>query len=220
MADVRPGDALDVLIERVVPGGEGLARLGGVVTLVAGALPGDRVRLRVTEASPRLVRGALEDVARCRRGPSADAETVPARAGRLLRRVRLAGRAPRASPGAEDGARPRRAPAARGPSRGGSPRAALARVARGTTACETACISTGRGGSASSRRARTSSRTSRRARSSRRPLLARLPAIREHLRGFGPMEGELWTLETGRGGRCSASCGSATGRDVRGFLRR
>ena len=57
MADLRAGDALDVTIERVVPGGEGLARTGGVVTLVAGALPGDRVRIRVNEASPRLIRG-------------------------------------------------------------------------------------------------------------------------------------------------------------------
>ena len=57
MADVRAGDVLEAAIERVVPGGEGLARTGGVVTLVAGALPGDRVSLRVDEASPRLIRG-------------------------------------------------------------------------------------------------------------------------------------------------------------------
>ena len=50
MADVRPGGRAEVLIERVVPGGEGLARLSGVVALVPGGLPGDHVRLRVTEA--------------------------------------------------------------------------------------------------------------------------------------------------------------------------
>ena len=30
-------------------------------------------------------------------------------------------------------------------------------------------------------------------------LLARLPAIRDHLRAFGPLEGELWTLEDREG---------------------
>ena len=62
MAEVRAGDALQATVERVVPGGEGLARTGGVVTLVAGALPGDRVRLRVDEASPRLIRGRAVDI--------------------------------------------------------------------------------------------------------------------------------------------------------------
>jgi len=62
MADPRPGDSVEALIERVVPGGEGLARIGGVVVLVPGGLPGDRVRMRVTEASTRLVRGALAEV--------------------------------------------------------------------------------------------------------------------------------------------------------------
>src|ERR1039458_6645169 len=62
MAELRPGDRVEAVIERVVPGGEGLARLSGVVALVPGGLPGDRVRLRVTETSDRLVRGALEEV--------------------------------------------------------------------------------------------------------------------------------------------------------------
>jgi tRNA/tmRNA/rRNA uracil-C5-methylase (TrmA/RlmC/RlmD family) len=58
MAELRPGDRVEAVIERVVPGGEGLARLSGVVALVPGGLPGDRVRLRVTDVSDRLVRGA------------------------------------------------------------------------------------------------------------------------------------------------------------------
>ena len=69
MAEVRPGDRVEAAIERVVPGGDDLARLSGVVTLVPGGLPGDRVRLRVTEASDRLVLGdrfvaadAVEDI--------------------------------------------------------------------------------------------------------------------------------------------------------------
>ncbi len=50
------GDVVDLVVERVVPGGEGLARLGGVVTLVSGALPGDSIQALVDEAGPRLVR--------------------------------------------------------------------------------------------------------------------------------------------------------------------
>jgi 23S rRNA (uracil1939-C5)-methyltransferase len=62
MGNVRPGDVFEASIERVVPGGEGLARTNGVVTLVTGALPGDRVRVRVGEASPRLIRGRTEEI--------------------------------------------------------------------------------------------------------------------------------------------------------------
>lgn len=49
-------------MERVVPGGDGLARVDGVVTLVPGALPGDRVRVALRRESPRLLRGELADV--------------------------------------------------------------------------------------------------------------------------------------------------------------
>jgi 23S rRNA (uracil1939-C5)-methyltransferase len=62
MAEIRAGDVLEAAVERVVPGGEGLARTDGVVTLVAGGLPGDRMRLRVDEASPRLIRGRAEEI--------------------------------------------------------------------------------------------------------------------------------------------------------------
>jgi 23S rRNA (uracil1939-C5)-methyltransferase len=62
MAEIRAGDMLEAVVERVVPGGEGLARTDGVVTLVAGALPRDRVRVRVDEASPRLIRGRAEAI--------------------------------------------------------------------------------------------------------------------------------------------------------------
>lgn len=57
-----PGDVVDVIVERVVPGGDGLGRLGGVVALVSGGLPGDRVRALVDEAGPRLVRGRVFEV--------------------------------------------------------------------------------------------------------------------------------------------------------------
>ena len=77
MAEIRAGALAEVLVERVVPGGEGLGRIGGVVTLVSGALPGDRVRLRVTEASPRLVRGSLEAVVAPGEARRPDAEMCP-----------------------------------------------------------------------------------------------------------------------------------------------
>src|ERR1035441_10816366 len=77
MADVRPGGRAEVLIERVVPGGDGLARLSGVGALVPGGLPGDRVRLRVTEVSDRLVRGVLEDVLLPGEARRPDAEMCP-----------------------------------------------------------------------------------------------------------------------------------------------
>jgi tRNA/tmRNA/rRNA uracil-C5-methylase (TrmA/RlmC/RlmD family) len=51
----------DVDVDRVVPGGAGLAHVDGRVALVDGALPGDRVRAEVSGAGPRLLRGrALE----------------------------------------------------------------------------------------------------------------------------------------------------------------
>jgi 23S rRNA (uracil1939-C5)-methyltransferase len=53
----------DVDVERVVPGGAGLAHVDGRVVLVDGGLPGDRVRAELAGAGPRMLRGrALEVV--------------------------------------------------------------------------------------------------------------------------------------------------------------
>jgi 23S rRNA (uracil1939-C5)-methyltransferase len=195
MAELRPGDSAEALIERVVPGGEGLARLSGVVTLVPGGLPGDRVRLRVTEASARLVRGALEEIVA--RGPARrpDAELCPrARdascggcdwpAARLEHHralktslvldafSRLAALRPKElpEPGWRGSARNYRLRNRLHLDRGGrlgffAPRS---KVVANLEVCEIVS----------------------------RALLARLPAIRAHLSGFGPVEGELWTLES------------------------
>jgi 23S rRNA (uracil1939-C5)-methyltransferase len=198
MADVRPGDRAEAVIERVVPGGEGLARLSGVVTLVPGGLPGDRVRLRVTEVSDRLVRGALEEVltpgetrrpdaAICPRARDASCGGCDWPAARLehhreLKTAlvldamrRLAGLS------AEDLPEPRWLGSARNyrlrnrlhlDSQGRlgffAPRSTA--VANLET-CEIVS----------------------------KALLARLPAIREHLSMLGPVEGELWTLEDREG---------------------
>ena len=67
-APVRPDDELDLRIESLAYGGNGVARLNGFVVFVRRGLPGDVVRARVTrrEAQPR---GSAR--ARGRRGGSA-----------------------------------------------------------------------------------------------------------------------------------------------------
>jgi len=58
----EPGDVVELTVERVVPGGEGLARLGGPVILIDGGLPGDRLRVRLRPDGPRLLRGSVLSV--------------------------------------------------------------------------------------------------------------------------------------------------------------
>ena len=52
-ARARRGEQLDLEIESLAFGGRGVARNGGYVVFVAGALPGDRVRAEVTKAKRR-----------------------------------------------------------------------------------------------------------------------------------------------------------------------
>jgi 23S rRNA (uracil1939-C5)-methyltransferase len=47
---LRRGEEFDAEIETLAYGGRGIARVGGYVVFVAGALPGDRVRARVTKS--------------------------------------------------------------------------------------------------------------------------------------------------------------------------
>jgi 23S rRNA (uracil1939-C5)-methyltransferase len=198
MAELRPGDRIETVIERVVPGGEGLARLSGVVTLVPGGLPGDRVRLRVTEVSDRLVRGALEEVlvpgeARrpdatiCPRAREASCGGCDWPAARLEHhrelKTALVLDALRRLAGlrAEDLPEPRWLGSARNyrlrnrlhldaAGRLGffAPRS---KVVANLETCEIVS----------------------------KALLARLPSIRKHLGAMGPLEGELWTLEDREG---------------------
>lgn len=195
MAEVRGGDVLEALVERVVPGGEGLARSGGVVTLVGGALPGDRVRLRVDEATPRLIRGRAEAILEAGESRRPDADVCAlARSGacggcdwpgarpdrhRALKTeivfdalARLGGLKPADLP------EPRWL---------GSPpnyrlrnRLHLDREGRlGFFAPRSNAVADLEGCQIVSR-----------------PFLERLPALREHLRSLGPIEGELLTLES------------------------
>lgn len=71
------GSTLEAVVERVVPGGDGLARVDGQVLLVEGALPGDRVRVHVVEAGKRLLRGRLLDVLERSPDRRDDAEVCP-----------------------------------------------------------------------------------------------------------------------------------------------
>jgi 23S rRNA (uracil1939-C5)-methyltransferase len=199
MAEVRPGDALEAAIERVVPGGEGLARTGGVVTLVAGALPGDRVRLRVDETSPRLIRGRAADILEAGEARRPDADVCAlARSGacggcdwpaarpehhRVLK-TELVLDALRRLGGLKAADLPR-------PRWLGSPpnyrlrnRLHLDRNGRlGFFAPRSNAVADLEGCQIVSK-----------------PFLERLPALREHLRSLGPLEGELLTLESRDGG--------------------
>ena len=194
MADVRTGSRAEVLIERVVPGGEGLARLSGVVALVPGGLPGDRVRLRVTEAADRLVRGALEEVLSPGEARRPDAEMCP--------------RARDGSCGGCDW------PAARLDHHRDLKTALVLDALRRLAGLRAEDLPEPRWlGSARNYRLRNRLHLDRQGRLGffgprsnavanletceivSTALLARLPAIRDHLRALGPLDGELWTLE-------------------------
>lgn len=62
MAKPRHGDRVDVTIDDLAFGGEGVGRLDGYVMFVRGGLPGDRVRVHVTETRARYGRGEIDEV--------------------------------------------------------------------------------------------------------------------------------------------------------------
>jgi 23S rRNA (uracil1939-C5)-methyltransferase len=62
MATPRRGDCVDVRIEDLAFGGDGVGRLDGYVMFVRGGLPGDRLRVLVTETRARYGRGVIEQV--------------------------------------------------------------------------------------------------------------------------------------------------------------
>lgn len=59
---LRPGDVLDVTVERPVYKGQGLARHEGQVVFVPRGLPGERVRVRVESVTPGFVRAQPVEV--------------------------------------------------------------------------------------------------------------------------------------------------------------
>src|SRR5215468_6287163 len=62
MAKPRRGDVLDLTIDDLAFGGEGVGRVQGYVLFVRGAVPGDRVRARVVEARSRFGRAVIESL--------------------------------------------------------------------------------------------------------------------------------------------------------------
>jgi 23S rRNA (uracil1939-C5)-methyltransferase len=59
---LRPGDVVDLDIEKAVYRGQGLGRHQGQVVFVPRAVPGDRVRVRIEAATGGYVRGRIEQV--------------------------------------------------------------------------------------------------------------------------------------------------------------
>lgn len=55
-----PGDTVDVAIDRIAHGGDGVGRADGLVVFVPRTAPGDRARVRLTERHPRWARGRIE----------------------------------------------------------------------------------------------------------------------------------------------------------------
>jgi len=73
MARPRRGDILSLTVDDLAFGGEGVGRADGYVVFVRGGLPGDRLRVRLTEARSRFGRGVIEAV----EAPSPDRVEVP-----------------------------------------------------------------------------------------------------------------------------------------------
>jgi 23S rRNA (uracil1939-C5)-methyltransferase len=62
MAKPRRGDVLELTVDDLAFGGEGVGRVDGYVVFVRGGLPGDRLEVRVVETRARYARGLLERV--------------------------------------------------------------------------------------------------------------------------------------------------------------
>lgn len=59
----RPGEILELRIDNLAYGGQGVARLDGLVVLVRRGLPGDTVRARVSRRKKNLIEARVEEVA-------------------------------------------------------------------------------------------------------------------------------------------------------------
>ena len=73
MAKPKRGDLLELVVDDLAFGGEGVGRADGYVVFVRGGLPGDRLRVRVTEARGRFGRGVIDTVL----SPSPDRVEAP-----------------------------------------------------------------------------------------------------------------------------------------------
>jgi 23S rRNA (uracil1939-C5)-methyltransferase len=59
---LAPGDELELSVESLAAGGDGVARAAGLTVFVARAAPGDRVRARVTLVRPRFARAEISEI--------------------------------------------------------------------------------------------------------------------------------------------------------------
>lgn len=62
MPKPRRGDVIGVVIDDLAFGGEGVGRSDGYVVFVRGGLPGDTLRVRITDTRARYARGTIETV--------------------------------------------------------------------------------------------------------------------------------------------------------------
>jgi 23S rRNA (uracil1939-C5)-methyltransferase len=62
MGKPRRGDVIDLAIDDLAFGGEAVGRVNGYVVFVRGGVPGDRLRVRVTETRARYARGVVDAV--------------------------------------------------------------------------------------------------------------------------------------------------------------
>jgi 23S rRNA (uracil1939-C5)-methyltransferase len=62
MAKPRRGDTLELIVDDLAFGGEAVGRVDGYVMFVRGGVPGDRLRVTVTEARGRFGRGVIQEV--------------------------------------------------------------------------------------------------------------------------------------------------------------
>src|SRR5256886_671598 len=62
MAKPRRGDSLELVIDDLAFGGEGVGRVNGYVVFVRGAVPGDRVRVKLVDARSRFGRAVIESI--------------------------------------------------------------------------------------------------------------------------------------------------------------
>jgi 23S rRNA (uracil1939-C5)-methyltransferase len=67
------GETVSLTVEDLAVGGEGVGRVDGYVVFVRGGLPGDRLRVRLTETRPRFGRGRIEEI----ETPSSDRVEAP-----------------------------------------------------------------------------------------------------------------------------------------------
>jgi 23S rRNA (uracil1939-C5)-methyltransferase len=62
MAKLRKGERIEVVVDDLAYGGQGVGRLGGLVVMIAGGVPGDRLAARVTRMKRSLAEARVEEV--------------------------------------------------------------------------------------------------------------------------------------------------------------